>query len=298
MNPTLLSLLMTASAVAPQRATIQPDPDPAAELLAADRGFATQATTSGLATAFKAMCATEVTMPIAGGKFADGVASVLAALNGGPSGPSIRATWIPIRVGVSADGRHGFTHGYFSIPAPGGSSEFKYLAYWIKHADGWRVAAYHRRPRVSGPVSLTLVSPVLPARRVAPVTDSAAIEAARASLVDAERSFSAEAQTIGLGPAFLKFGSPEAVNMGARTDPGFLFGASSIAKLVSEGAPGTPSSVAWSPDRVLVASSGDLGVSIGLIRPHQPTGSEQTAFAFFTIWQRRSPNEPWRYVAE
>jgi hypothetical protein len=56
----------------------------------------------------------------------------------------------------------------------------------------------------------------------------------------------------------------------------------------------------WAPDRVIVASSGDLGVTIGLIRETAP-GSDPnapTVFPFFTVWQRSSPADPWLYVAE
>jgi hypothetical protein len=51
---------------------------------------------------------------------------------------------------------------------------------------------------------------------------------------------------------------------------------------------------------VIVASSGDLGVTIGLIRETAPSTDPNapTVFPFFTVWQRASPTDPWRYVAE
>jgi hypothetical protein len=49
---------------------------------------------------------------------------------------------------------------------------------------------------------------------------------------------------------------------------------------------------------VIVASSGDLGVSIGMIRRNQPVTGQPTAFPFFTIWRRATPTAPWRYIAE
>ena len=50
---------------------------------------------------------------------------------------------------------------------------------------------------------------------------------------------------------------------------------------------------------MIVASSGDLGVTIGTIVVNQPdsTGAHQK-FSFFTVWRRSSPDQPWRYVAE
>jgi hypothetical protein len=70
--------------------------------------------------------------------------------------------------------------------------------------------------------------------------------------------------------------------------------------VVAEGEPPTGSSVSWAPDRgVIVASSGDLGVTIGTIVVNEPdsTGARQS-FPFFTVWRRAGPDQPWRYVAE
>ena len=58
-------------------------------------------------------------------------------------------------------------------------------------------------------------------------------------------------------------------------------------------------STSIAPDRVIVATSGDLGVTIGLIRPSQaPPEGAPPGFTFFTIWYRASPADSWRYIAE
>jgi hypothetical protein len=51
---------------------------------------------------------------------------------------------------------------------------------------------------------------------------------------------------------------------------------------------------------VIVAASGDLGVTIGMIRPNAPgaDGKPQPPIPFFTIWRRDGLNGPWRYIAE
>ena len=60
-----------------------------------------------------------------------------------------------------------------------------------------------------------------------------------------------------------------------------------------------PSPVSWSADDVLVAPSGDFGVTFGMIRPNGPPPEGQpAAIPFFTIWMRDGPDQPWRYVAE
>ena len=51
----------------------------------------------------------------------------------------------------------------------------------------------------------------------------------------------------------------------------------------------------WLVER-FAASSGDLGVSIGIIRPNDP--KETQSFPFFTVWRRDGPDKPWRYIAE
>jgi hypothetical protein len=141
--------------------------------------------------------------------------------------------------------------------------------------------------------------PALPPRGVAPSTDGAVLARHRASLVAAEQAFSDEAQRIGLGPAFARHGSADAVNMGGPQSAGFVVGAEAIGSAVSGGETG-PSSVSWSADEALVASSGDLGVTIGWIRINAPREDGTTAppIPFFTVWRRATPADPWRYVAE
>ena len=174
----------------------------------------------------------------------------------------------------------------------------KYLAYWIKRPEGWRVAAYKRVRAAEGSPSLVEMAPALPAQIVAPVPDASVIAQHRQSLDKAERSFSDEAQRIGLGPAFAKFGSADAVNLAGGSQPGLIVGADNIARLVAAGQPASGSSLRWAPDKVIVASSGDLGVTIGMIHPNTAALDEPVNFPFFTIWRRSSAAAPWRYVAE
>ena len=79
---------------------------------------------------------------------------------------------------------------------------------------GWRIVAFTRLFRDGAPGAAAVLAPLLPERSVAASSDP--LEAARdaASLEAAERAFAAEAQKIGLGPAFAKHGRPDAVNMG------------------------------------------------------------------------------------
>jgi ketosteroid isomerase-like protein len=269
------------------------------ELLAADRAFSAASAKTDLVSGLTAMFADDVVIPNPPGQFAEGKAAVVAMLRANADNASSRTEWTPVRGGVSADGEQGFTAGFMTITRPDGAMlALKYLAYWVKHSEGWRVAAYKRTRAAEASASHAMLAPALPPRMVAPSTDAAVIARHRESLDAAERAFSRDAQTIGLGPAFTKFGSDDALNLGNASDAGLVIGAGNIARTVSAGQPPGGSTLNWAPDRVIVASSGDLGVTIGMIHPNTPSAGQPANFPFFTIWRRASETAPWRYVAE
>jgi hypothetical protein len=290
--------LVAAGLGASQSATPQQAVD---ELLAADRAFSAASAGIDVVSGLAAMFAAEVVLPLPGGKFADGIAAAREALAANAENTGARVQWTPIRGGISADGLHGFTFGYMKLhKADQTIAPAKYLSYWIKTREGWRVAVYKRSRRPDSLVSTTLLPAALPPRMVKLSTDSEVLEGFRRSIDRAERDFSDEAQKIGLGAAFAKYGSADAVNMGRPDAAGFVIGSEAIGRAVSAGDPPGGSPVSWAPDRVIVASSGDLGVTIGMIRPNaEPAdGSRPTGSSFFTIWRRSTPQDPWRYVAE
>ena len=136
-------------------------PEPAAvadELLAADRAFAAASQRTDIATGLGPMFAADVMMPVPGG-FAAGRDSALAAILANPANVGARLEWTPVRVGVSADGRQGFTLGYATLRgADSSSTPAKYLTYWLKGPQGWRAAVY-RRGRASGPGPIDRIPP-------------------------------------------------------------------------------------------------------------------------------------------
>jgi hypothetical protein len=296
---TAVALLTIAACASAPPGGSGADPQAALDgLLAADRAFAAASARTDLVSGISAMFAPDVVMPLPNGSFAESAEAATAALRENPANAGARAEWAPVRGGISADGQHGFTFGYMTVhQADGTVAPAKYLAYWVRQPAGWRVAVYRRARRPEGEVPADMLAPALPARLVPPSADAAAVEAHRASLDAAERAFSDESQTIGLGAAFAKWGSDDAMNMGRAA--AFTLGAANIGAAIGEGSPG-PSPVTWWPDRVIVASSGDLGVTIGRIRPNTPPadGSGPSSFPFFTVWRRSSSTAPWRYVAE
>ncbi len=266
------------------------------ELLAADRAFAAAAANVDAITALSAQFHDEVVMPLPDGSFARGRAAAIAALQVNPANATARVEWTPVRVGVSADGQHGFSFGFTILrPREGAARLGKYLSYWVRTPQGWRVAAYKRAPRPEGEVATAPMAPVLPARLVRPTMDPTVLRAQREGLRAAEQAFSDQAQRVGLSPAFRANGSDDAMNMGG--EAGFTIGAGAIGDSIGSDAP--PSPVSWGADDALVASSGDLGVTFGMIRPNGPVPEGRpAAIPFFTIWRRPGPNERWLYIAE
>ena len=267
------------------------------ELLAADRAFSADSAKTTVVPGLAAMFADDVIMPTPAGTFAKGKSAVIDTLGANPDNVTGRIDWTPIRGGLSGDGVQGFTFGYMTLrKADGTTTPLKYMSYWMKGADGWRVVAFKRGRRPEGSVSTKMMPPSLPQQLVTPKPVTALV---KQSLVAAEKSFSDAAQKIGLGPAFAKFGLVDAVNFGGGANASYVVGAPAIAKLVSTGQPATGgSTVSWSCDTPIVASSGDLGVSIGFIRQNAPAAAGATAepAPFFTIW--RKVNKVWKYIAE
>jgi hypothetical protein len=197
---------------------------------------------------------------------------------------------------TAADGRHGFTFGFMTVTTATGPRLSKYLAYWVNDGDQWRVAAYKRGPRADGEVVMDVLPPALPDALVPVVTDPATIAARRDGLIAAKQAFSDQAQQIGLGPAFSRQGWPDAMNLGGGREAGFVIGNEHIGRLLGGAYPDATSPLHWSADDAIVASSGDLGVTICRIYVHaQP---DRTPCPVFTIWRRDPVTGVWKYIAE
>ena len=267
----------------------------AEQLIAADRAFAAAAAGTDLVSALSRMFLANVIVQAPGGHI-HGRDSAVAAMKASTWNIGARVSWTPIGGGTSSDGNHGFTYGYMTVTrADGLEQPAKYVAYWVRTQGGWRIAAYKRVPRPPGEVSLAQ-QPLSIATRALPVADTSVVERFAEELSLAEHAFSRDAQSMGLGPAFAKWGAADAVNTGARSSAAFVRGPADIAASVSAGlSPSTK--IEWAPTAVIVAKTGDLGVSIGTIRI-TPAGGTTQEVPFFTVWKRAWPSEPWRYVAE
>jgi ketosteroid isomerase-like protein len=316
-------VFLAACAMPNQRVQVSATPSPQAAfdaLLAADQAFSRASMGTDLVSGLSAMFAADVMMPVPGNRFAVGAAEASQALRSNPDNLKSQIAWKPIRGGISADGQQGFTMGLMTLYKPDKTTTpQKYLAYWMKQkgeqngeqkselASSWRVIAYRRVPIVpsvsiaEGAAPTAQMTQLLPAQMLSPAPANANKAALETSLGDAERAFSRDAQIIGIGPAFVKYGSMDAAHLGGRQDAGFITGPDAISRAVAADAPPTGSPVSWAPDRrVIVAASGDLGVTIGIITSNTPdaNGMPPASFPFFTVWRRENASAPWRYVAE
>jgi hypothetical protein len=292
---TLLAWLVTLCV--PALVTAQTPQQAADDLLAADRSFSAASAKTTLVPGLAAMFAADVAM-MSPAEIAYGAAKAREALEANPANKGATATWTPARVGLSADGTHGFTAGFMTITRADGSvNPAKYLAYWHKEPPGWRVLAYKRVPAKAVPPAAA-VTYVLPKRLVTAKPATADLDRERESLAEAERSFARDAQTMGIGPAFKQYGSPDAINLFGPDAPTFVLGNAAIAEGVGSGQPPNTSPVDWGPEKTIIAASADFGVTIGYIVPKKPREGQPARQAFFTIWRRESASAPWRYIAE
>ena len=265
------------------------------ELLEVDREHARRAQKTNVVDALGGMFADDVFLS-AYGAFHPGRDSALARLRAVPENLTARLEWTPLRAGISGDGQHGFTYGFMTlVRADSTKLALKYLAYWVRKPDGWKVAVYRRGPRAEGDVSTAMREPSIPDKAVAITRDAAVVAGHAKALGDAERDFSTLAGRIGLGPAFTQNAAPDAMNMGGGQSADFLYGPQAIGAGVGAGETG-PSKLTWGPDTVLVASSGDLGVTIGHINAPPDGNQPARRIPFFTVWKK--VGGVWKFVAE
>lgn len=261
------------------------------ELLRVDRNFSAEAQNMDLIAALANMFSDSVVMVGPGGHVF-GRDSATALLKSNPLNATSHVSWHAIRVGISSDGAHGFTQGYITTTrATGDAVPGKFLAYWIKEAKGWRVAAYKRSGRPPGPVSLAMLPASLPAAAFPSRPQN--VSAFGQEISSAERAFSDDVSKLGRRAGFYNWGHEDAVTLGG--GPEWAVGRDKVADAVA--ASGGSEPIQWSTTRAIAAASGDLGVSIGYIhREKDPAGNPGQAF--FTVWKRATPSSPWRYIAE
>ena len=286
----LLVLAAPAVAKSPRRAVN--------ELLSTDRAFAAASAKAAPVAGITAMFDNDVVVPMPGtdAGILVGKQAVTEDFRADPAFTDGHVTWAPVRGGISADGTQGFTFGFLTAGSGDPKKrKRKYLSYWIKRPEGWRVVTYRQIARDPGRVSMKMKPPALPAFTASPKTDPALDAANQASLAAAEQAYSDRAQIVGTGPAAREFGRPDAMSMYWGSD--FHYGLKAVVADFRNDK--GPALIHWNTDRSFVASSGDLGVSIGLVKDNGYEGTDpHQSTPFFTVWKRERPGAPWRYIAE
>lgn len=265
------------------------------QLLAVDREHASRAQKLNVVEALGAMFADDVVFS-AMGAFHNGREAALTSLRSVPENLNGRLEWAPVRGGISGDGQHGFTYGFMTlVRADSSRLALKYLAYWVKKPDGWKVAVFRRGMRPPGDAGTAMREPSLPVKGVPVTTDATIVARHVREVSDAERNFSTLAGKVGLGPAFTQNAAPDAMNMGGPQSADFLYGPEAIGAGVGANESG-PSQLTWGPETALAASSGDLGVTIGYIVAPGLGTAPARRIPFFTVWKK--VGGVWMFVAE
>jgi ketosteroid isomerase-like protein len=205
------------------------------------------------------------------------------------------ARWTALRADVSADGRDGYTYGYFDVIRPSGDTlPGRYHAYWRRGDSGtWQILAFSRGRRAPGAITQALPTwlPAPTARTPVTGRDSATM---LREVMDTERAF-ADSVGTSLSAAFASYAAPDGAKL--EGGPSYAFGREEIGKLFAGAPPGAGPQ--WTPEIGTVASSGDLAFTTGPVtarRPGDGPGPPPGA-KYFTIW-RRMPNGEWRYVVD
>lgn len=295
MRKFLLAALIVPLMAMAAPAAAQPSPQAAMdELMAAERALSQAAADKTPADGIASLLAEDGVLMTRGGPVI-GPSAAAVSLRENPANQGRHARWRSIRGGVSADAQHGFTLGYLDIE--GGNPETarrRYLAYWVRGNSGWRVAVMKQVLRTANEVEAEPQPPALPAEIVA--VDPSQTETHSRTLIAAEQAFSDRAQQVGIRQAFQEYGRADAIHLFGPS--GFAIGLPAIGANHAQ-LPAGPAGINWSADSAIVASSGDLGVTIGHIRTNGPPPEGRPAASpFFTIWRRDSVDQPWRYVAE
>ena len=207
--------------------------------------------------------------------------------------------WQPLGGGISADARLGYTYGIAEVD-PGtattgaqrkGTSRLeRYIAVWRRVSGApWRVIAY---AEVGGPA----VPDVSPTGTTPPGQPLKGKEASlREDLRQTDNDFSDAALRSGIGAAFATWAAPNGV-MFAGTE--VITGPDQIRELFARG--GNNSSLVWRPVHSGVASSGDLGFTVGeyVSTGQNANGAVSQHFGkYLTVW-RKQRDGSWRFVVD
>lgn len=118
----------------------------------------------------------------------------------------------------------------------------------------------------------------------------------RAALLAVDAEFSAAAQRIGIGAAFLKYADAEATMLPANEEA--VTGVDGIRKQFADLSAGT--TLVWKPFKAEAAASGDLGYTLGTFELHA-TGADGKPVVrygkYCSVWKKQKDGS-WKWVVD
>lgn len=283
----LTSLLAGAALLASVPAAAQVDLRAARESLrAADATVSASTQARGIRDGLLPYLADSAHVLAPGATLARGREQAAAALVSGPAAGA-RLRWEPIRLDVSADGRSGYSYGAGTRTAADGATvNARYIAYWRREGDAWKVAAFmfNANPQpVTPPPARFFPEPPATGSVPAGVDVAAALEGA----MQADRDFAALSMAQNPGAAFQAFAAPDGAMLGGEYGPQAIGAAFA-------GAGGT---LEWGPVGGAASAAGDLAYTVGIAVRRGEDGRPLGYTKYLSIW-RRQPDGEWRWVVD
>jgi ketosteroid isomerase-like protein len=136
---------------------------------------------------------------------------------------------------------------------------------------------------------------VLPATLFA-ADPPADLEQERAALMRTDQEFSDEAQKVGVGEAFARFADENATMLPAGQNA--VHGREGVRRSFADYPKGA--TLAWKPNRAVVARSADLGYTLGTYEARGPDASGQVVTRYgkyCSIWKKQTDGT-WKWVVD
>lgn len=267
------------------------------ELLQADIGRADSVARLGYPAGLTSAFAKDVLYLRGGLPILRSRAAALAVVSAEPVGATTAVRWQPVRAETSADRESGFSYG-FAIYGHGTAGAptlrvDRYIAFWRKEPEGWRIVAYAETygsppPVLSLPrgVADSVLADVGMSRRRGAVDE----------LRVADEDFSRAATSLGPGAAFGRFAAQDAQMFSPTGE--FITGPTAITGSFGPATEGT--SLVWHPVEGEASKAGDLGFTVGnavFTGVREDAAPVVRYSKYLTVWKRQRDGT-WRFVVD
>ena len=259
-----------------------PGPDAAAEVVAAERAFEAAVARDGVRDAFLAFADDSAIA------FRPEPVNAKEWWRAAPAGRGVNLKWYPVFAIASASGDLGFSTGPYEVLDSAGTvrGAGNYSTVWRRAPAGWRFMIDQGAPN---PVPATRPAPWSgPSPRRATVTPGDAD--ASASLLAADRAFSARVAQAGLASALAAVAAPEIRIL--RTN---RFPAVGAAQAAAWATADSARRHTFTPARAFASRAGDLGWTYGEYQSVHPGAGRRESGHYLRVWTREGSG-PWRLL--